>query len=424
MNRSIAPAMNTIDSVILPEIRQVKLDNEVLVYLLNEGDQEVIKVEWMFKAGKWYEPKNLMADLATRMLREGTTKHSAKAIADAFDYYGASFNTGAGFETGGASLYSLSKHIDQLIPLAFETFSDSVFPENELKTIAANRKQKLAVDLEKNDVIANRNFANALYGKTHPYGRVTEFTDFEQISSQDLSAFFRKYYTASNLVIIVSGKFDEKSVVQSLNNHFGSKSWLGEKVASNLNYAIEPSKELIQHTEKADSVQSAVVAGNRTINKLHPDFMKLSILNTLFGGYFGSRLMKNIREEKGFTYGIHSTLASYPHDAFLEISSEVGKEVREQTLKEIEHEINRLRTEPISAEELSVVKNYLSGKILRSIDGPIKFSETLKNLIIYGQDTKYIQQYLKTVREVSAEELMDTAKKYLDWEKIVKVTVG
>lgn len=424
MNRSIAPAIDTIDSLTLPDIRQVNLDNEVPVYLLNEGDQEVIKVEWMFKAGKWYEPKNLMADLVTRMLREGTTKHNAKEIADAFDYYGASFNTGAGFETGGASLYSLSKHIDQLIPLAFETFCDSVFPESELKTITANRRQKLAVDLEKNDFVANRNFVQALYGKAHPYGRVTEFTDFEQVSSADLRAYFQKYYTASNLVIIVSGKFDEKGVVQSLNNYFGTKSWLGEKITSNLDWAVEPSKDFIQHMEKADSVQSAVVVGNRTINKLHPDFMKLSILNTVFGGYFGSRLMKNIREEKGFTYGIHSTLASYPHDAFLEISSEVGKEVREQTLKEIEYEIKRLRTEPVDGEELMVVKNYLSGKILRSIDGPMKFSETIKNLIIYGQDTSYIQQYLKAVREITAAELMETANKYLDNEKMYQVTVG
>lgn len=424
MNRSIAPEIDTIESVTLPEIRQINLDNGVPLYLLNEGDQEVIKVEWMFNAGKWYEPKNLMADLAARMLREGTSKHSAKEIADAFDYYGASFNTGAGFETAGASLYSLSKHINQLIPLAFETFSDSVFPDDELKTIAASRKQKLAVDLEKNDFIANRNFVNALYGKIHPYGRVTEFTDFEQVSSNDLLEYFKKYYTASNLVIIVSGRFDEKMVIQSLNTYFGSNSWMGEKINADLNYTIKPSTEMVHHTDKADSVQSAVVVGGRTINKLHPDFMKLSILNTLFGGYFGSRLMKNIREEKGFTYGIYSSLATYPHDAFIEISSEVGKEVREQTLKEIEFEINRLRNEEVDAEELTVVKNYLSGKMLRNIDGPLKYSETLKNLIIFGQDTSYIHQYLQTIRTITAADIQEMAVKYLDYTKMYRVSVG
>ena len=424
MNRSIAPAIDTIESVTLPEIRQLKLDNGVPVYLLNEGDQEVIKVEWMFKAGKWYEPKNLMSDLAARMLREGTGKLNAKEIADAFDYYGASFNTGAGFETAGASLYSLSKHINQLIPLAFETFSDSVFPENELKTIVASRKQKLAVDLEKNDFVANRNFVNALFGKTHPYGRVTDFTDFEKVNSADLLEYFRKYYTASNLVIIVSGRYDEKAVLQSLNHHFGSKSWTGEKININLNYTIEPSAELVHHTDKPQSVQTAVVAGNRTINKLHPDFMKLSILNTLFGGYFGSRLMKNIREEKGFTYGIYSSLATYPHDAFIEISSEVGKEVREQTLHEIEFEINRLRNEEVNAEELTVVKNYLSGKMLRNIDGPLKYSETLKNLIIFGQDTSYIHQYLQTIRNITVTDIQEMAVKYLDFTNMYRVSVG
>ncbi|MBL0308874.1 MAG: insulinase family protein [Bacteroidetes bacterium] len=423
MNRSIAPPIDTIDTITLPEIKQVKLDNKVPVYLLNEGDQDVIKVELMFRAGKWYEPKNLMADIISRMLREGTTKHNAKQIADSFDYYGASFNTGAGFETAGASLYSLTKHIDKLLPLAFETFSESNFPEHELVTIVANKKQKLRVELEKNDFIANRNFVQALYGSTHPYGRITEFSDFEQITTDDLKAFYKKYYTGSNLTIIVSGKFDDK-IIKGLNQYFGNNDWVGERGLPILDYPIEASETLVHHTDKADSVQSAVVVGNLSINKTHPDFLKLSIMNTVFGGYFGSRLMKNIREERGFTYGIYSSLASYPHGAFIEIASEVGKEVREATLNEIEHEINLLRTELVGEEELSVVKNYMSGKILRSIDGPIKFSETLKNLIIYGQDTSYIHQYLRAVREITAEQIMETANKYLDYDKMYKVTVG
>ena len=178
------------------------------------------------------------------------------------------------------------------------------------------------------------------------------------------------------------------------------------------------------HTEKADSVQSAIVVGNLSINKLHPDFLKLSVLNTVFGGYFGSRLMSNIREEKGYTYGIYSSFASYPHSGFIEIASEVGKDVRDATLNEIEKEINTLRTELISDEELQVVKNYMSGKILRSIDGPLKFSETLKGLLIYNQDVSYIHQLLKTVREVTAPELRELAVKYLDYNKMYKVTVG
>lgn len=423
MNRIDAPEINLIDHIELPQIEKTALDNGVPVYILNSGEQEVIKIELMFKAGKWFEKKNLIADVTNRLLREGTKTKSAKQIADTFDYYGANFHTSAGFENGSASLYSLSKHAETLIPLFFEIFQESVFPEQELKTILTNRKQRFTVDLQKNDFLANRNFVNALYGQNHPYGRITQFADFENITVEDLRTFYRKYYNASNLTIIVSGKFDA-SIIKQLNQYFGSTGWIGEKAEDNIVHPTEGSKELVHHTEKADSVQSAIVLGNLTINKTHPDFLKLSVLNTVFGGYFGSRLMSNIREEKGYTYGIYSSFASYPQGGFLEIASEVGKDVRDATLNEIKHEINVLRTELIDDEELQVVKNYMSGKILRSIDGPMKFSETLKGLIIYNQQPEYIQKLLKTVREVNAEELLQLANKYFDYEKMYKVTVG
>ena len=423
MNRTLAPEINLIESITLPKVETVTLDNGVPVYILNEGDQAVVKIELMFKAGKWFEEKNLVADLTNRMLREGTQKQNAKQLADVFDYYGANFNNAAGFETGGASLYSLTKHVDNLLPMFYEIFTESVFPENELSTIVTNRKQRLSVDLKKNDFVASREFVNALYGKNHPYGRVTEPENFENISINDLKSFYKKYYTASNLTIIVSGKFDD-SLIKKMNQYFGNKNWIGEKANENISHVVESSSQLIHHTEKADSVQSAIAIGNLSINKTHPDFQKLSVLNTLFGGYFGSRLMSNIREEKGYTYGIHSSFASYPHGGFIEISSEVGKDVREATMKEIAYEINVLRTELIDDEELQVVKNYLCGKILRSIDGPMKFSETLKGLLIYKQDLSYIQELLKTIRVVTSEELLELANKYFDYDKMYKVTVG
>lgn len=423
MNRTQAPEIKLIESVSLPEFELLHLDNGVPVYVINEGGQEVVKLELMYKAGKWFEEKNLVADFTNRMLREGTTKHSAKAIAGKFDFYGANINTGVGYETGGAVLYSLTKQTDHLLELLFEIFTESTFPEREFETIINNKRQKFTVELKKNEFLANRNFVNALYGPNHPYGRVTEFEHYEQMNTDDLKAFFKKYYHPANLTIILSGKFDAQ-LIKKINQYFGAAGNGGEKASENITHTIEPAKELVQHFEKADSVQSAVVLGNISINKRHPDFLKLSVLNTVFGGYFGSRLMSNIREEKGFTYGIYSSFVSYPHGGFIEIASEVGKEVREATLNEIKYEINRLRNELTGDEELQIVKNYMSGRILRSIDGPMKFSETLKGLILYGQDVSYIQQLLKTVREVRSEELLELANKYLDYDKMYKITVG
>jgi zinc protease len=423
MNRTEAPEIKLIEQVDIPEFELVHLDNGVPVYVINAGEQEVVKLELMYKAGKWFEEKNLVADYTNRMLREGTARHTAKAIADKFDFYGANINTGVGYETGGAVLYSLTRQIDHLLELLVEIFTESTFPDREFETIISNKKQKFAVELKKNEFLANRNFVNALYGQNHPYGRVTEFEHFDKMSTADLKAFFKKYYNTNNLTIILSGRFDEQ-LIKKINRFFGNKNQGGEKASESITYVVEPAKELIHHVEKADSVQSAVALGNLSINKKHPDFLKLSVLNTVFGGYFGSRLMSNIREEKGYTYGIYSSFVSYPHGGFIEIASEVGKEVREATLNEIKYEIDRLRNELIDDEELQIVKNYMSGRILRSIDGPMKFSETLKGLILYNQDVSYISLLLKTVREVGNTELLELANKYLDYDKMYKITVG
>lgn len=423
INRAIEPAIQLIESITLPKVEVISLDNGVQVHVINAGEQEVVKVELLFKAGKWFETKNLVSDFTNRMLREGTATHTGKEIADIFDYHGANLNFGAAYETAGAVMYSLSSRAEILIPLLYEVFTEAIFPDNEYATIANNRKQRLKVDLEKNDFVANRNFVDALYGQNHPYGRITNFEDFDIMTPADLRSYYKQYYNPANLTIIVSGQV-KNSLLKELNKYFGSTAWKGEKALDTISHPAQPSAQLVHHTEKADSVQSAVAIGNISINKTHPDFLKLSVLNTVFGGYFGSRLMSNIREEKGYTYGIYSSFASYPHGGFLEIATEVGKDVREKTLKEIEFEINELRNELIDEEELQTVKNYMSGRILRSIDGPLKFSEVIKNLIIYGQTTNSIHQALKTVREVKAEELNELAKKYLDYDKMYKITVG
>ncbi|MFN8285452.1 MAG: pitrilysin family protein [Chitinophagales bacterium] len=423
MNRAIEPPINTITEISLPSVDVRTLDNGVPVYMINAGGQEVVKLELLFKAGKWYEEKNLVADLTNRMLREGAAGKTAKQIADVFDYYGTNVNYGAAFETAGVVMYSLSRNAGKVLPLLAEIFTEADFPEKELGIVVNNRKQRLAVEMEKNDFLANRAFVSALFGKTHPYGRVTEPGDFDAFNTKDLRDFYKRYYNAANLVLIVSGKFDE-SVFSDLNKYFGSKSWLGLKAPDTINYPIQSASELVLHTEKADSVQSAVICGNLSINKYHPDFQKLSVLNTVFGGYFGSRLMSNIREEKGYTYGIYSSFVSYPHHGFMEIAAEVGKDVRQSTLNEIEKEINTIRTELIAEEELEIVKNYMCGKILRSVDGPLKYSETLKGLIIYNQDASYIRELLQTIRSVTAAELLELAKVYFDFDKMYKVTVG
>lgn len=423
MNRTQAPRIKTVDAIDILPVEQIKLDNGIPVYIINAGEQEIVKIDFVFEAGKWYEPKNLLADFVNRMMREGVKGKSAKDIADILEFYGCNLESSVSFTNAGFQLYSLNKHLPLVLPLMMEIFTEASFPEDEFLTMLNNRKQKHTERLAKNDYVANRNFLSAMWGPKHPYGRVTEFEDFENVTTGQLRDFYTQHYNAANCFIVIAGRLND-TLVKSLNSVFGSSSWLGSKLSKDIYFEPSASQEFRQHTEKQDSVQTSVMIGNATINKYHPDYDKFSVVNTVFGGYFGSRLMANIREDKGYTYGIYSSLTSYQHGGILEVSAEVGKEVSEATISEVQNEINAMRNELIDAEELDTVKNYLTGRLMRSVDGPMKYSDVYKGLVLYGKDGDYINQYLKVIRDITAEEIRDLSQQYLDFDKMFKITVG
>lgn len=175
---------------------------------------------------------------------------------------------------------------------------------------------------------------------------------------------------------------------------------------------------------KADAVQFGLRLGKRIIGKNHPDYHGLKVLNTVFGGYFGSRLMSNIREDKGYTYGIGSAVVSYENDAVFTIATEVGKEVADAALNEIRFEINKIRTELIPQAELDTVRSYLQGVYMSSFDGPFSLIDRFRDLYHFGLDYAYFHNYLKTVQTISPEELQQLALTYFDPESMVTVVAG
>lgn len=421
-DRSIAPSLQTMTTFAPAAVTRRSLANGVPVYLIPGGIAGVVRLEWLFRAGKWYEPKNLVADFANRMLREGTQEYTAAQLADFFDGYGSNFSSSCGFEVAGVSLHTLSRFADKQLGMIKHLITSSVFPEKELNTILSNRKQRLAIELEKNDFLANRLFAQALYGKNHPYGRITEFSDLENIRREELLEFHRKHLHSGHLSLVISGDITE-ALWNELELQFGGNDWGGTQVSLPA-HQVEPGTEKESYLERPQAVQTTLLMGIRTVHKKHEDFNRLYVLNAVFGGYFGSRLMTNIREEKGYTYGIYSTLNTYPHDTFLEINADVGKANRLDAIREIGIEMEKLREELISEEELFVVKNYLTGKILRSTDGPYKMADTFKNLIALDLDEQYLGRFVTELWEMTPEMLLETAKKYFDYPSLYKISVG
>jgi len=423
----------TVDRTKRPEIRRIErlsiipaekrqLGNGLPVYVINQGTQDVCSIELNFNAGKWQQQQKLVARFTNLMLREGTRSYTSKELSEKLDFYGAFLRTHSGTDRASVSLVSLNKHLMEVFPLFAEVVREPVFPENELETALTNSRQRLKVNKTKNDYLADRAITRLIFGSEHPYGSEPEDADYDKVNSEVLKKFYAAYYTGSNCYMMVSGKISDDTM-RLIEKYFDDTSW--SKTASLAGEReIKPSPELKYRQKTAHAVQSSIRIGKRLFNKTHPDFQKLQVLNTLLGGFFGSRLMTNIREEKGYTYGIHSGLSSLVRDGYFFVNTEVGSEVVQDALNEIYKEINRLKTELIPEDELELVRNYLSGKILSGLDGPFRLADFYNGLIIYGLDIDYVHRLLHTVKTVTPQELKELAQKYLNTEEMYEVVVG
>ncbi|MBL0055394.1 MAG: insulinase family protein [Chitinophagaceae bacterium] len=388
------------------------LDNGVPVYCIDAGAQDVLQIEMVFYAGNWIEEKKNLAAVTNFMLKSGTGSRTAYQINEDFEYYGAYCNRACYNETAVITLSTLNKQLPFLLPVVAEMITDSVFPESELSIYKQNSKQRLSVNLKKSDFVAARLSDAYVYGENHPYGRYTNREDIDALETAEIKAFFQQYYVNGECVLFVSGKLPA-GLQQQLNNAFGKLSLRKPSFSVNP-IAVEPVTGKKYRIENdPDGVQGSIRIIRPFPNRHHPDFMKVMVLNTLFGGFFGSRLMSNIREDKGYTYGIHSYVQNHLQQSAWLISTEAGKDVCEATIEEVYREMKLLREEPIGAEELSLVRNYLMGTILGDLDGPFQIMGRWKNLLLNKLEENYFYESIQTIKTISAPELQELAKKYL-----------
>lgn len=421
LNRSIAPASNQINDIhfIAPEVAQ--LTNGIKVFTINAGQQELVRIEFIFQNVNYDTNKPLQAVSVNSLINNGTPTMSAKEIAEKVDYYGAFLQTEYAADLTTLTLYSLNKHLVSVLPIIWSLLNESIFPQQELDIFIQNQKQKLSVNLQKNDFLARKTFANAIFGQTS-YGADIAMEDYDALNRIDLLSYFKAAFKPENCVIIAAGKFEDKEF-NLLNEVFGGN-WLNHEAMLVNSFRYEPKLGRDIYIEKADAVQSAIRMGKLSINRNHPDFPALQVLNTVLGGYFGSRLMTNIREDKGYTYGIGSGVASLKDAGYFFIATEVGTDVCASALQEIEKEVNLLKTEAVGAEELNLVRNYMLGSMLGSLENAFSHADKFKNIYFSGLDYDYYQKYIQTVKTISPEEIKDMANTYLDWEGMTKVVVG
>ncbi len=422
LNRNYTPNIRPVENINYQQPLIQQLDNGIPVYQLQTGTQDLVKIEFIFNAGLYYEPKALVSWFTNKMLKEGTLNYSAGQIAERIDYYGAHLELNADKDTANITVYTLNKYMVEVLQVVEEVIFYPSFPENELNIKIQNKKQEYIVNSKKVRNLARWKFNELIFGEVHPYGKFVSVDDYDTIVQKDLIDFHMRNYFVSDCKIIVAGKI-HKNLMGILNKYFGRYNDK-QKRKDQLAKPFNTSKLHQVHYKKEDAMQSAIRIGKKMFNKKHPDFLKLKVLNTILGGYFGSRLMTNIREDKGYTYGIGSAIVSMQHSGYFFIASEVGAEVTQKAINEIYHEIDILQNEKIADSELQLVKNYMLGSFLRSIDGPFALSENFKGLVEYGLDYTYLESFVDIVKEINADEILLLAQRYLDKNTLFELKVG
>jgi predicted Zn-dependent peptidase len=408
--------------VSIQEAKSFRLNNGVPVFLIEAGTEEIMRLEFVFRAGQVKEHLPLLASTCNLMLSEGSENYSSEELNRLLDFYGIFFNQSAEKDSAGIVLFFLNKHIEKVLELSREILFRPVFPQPELNSLMKKRLRWYLVNREKVQNLAMDQFFESVFGKSHPYGYQIREQDFENVTPAILSDFHTKYYTPENMTIIISGKLHSKTS-DLLNSYFGEHG-SNKNIREVPPYPLKGEKSKKIHISKPGTVQNAIRIGSATINKRHSDYPGLKILDSILGGYFGSRLMKNIREKKGLTYGISSTISSLDLSGYKVISTEVGQKNCQRVIEEIYKEIKLLQNVGVKDSELAVVRNYMSGEMLRMFDGPFALAESFKSAWEFGLDNNYYYRLAEKIKTIEADEIIELARTYYNIDALYEITVG
>ena len=402
--------------IVKPEIQVLNSGRKVII--VNGGDQEVIKIELIFEAGRWHEPHRGVSHFMSTLLQKGTKKYNSFQIDNRFEYYGVHLEIQPGFDYTSVALYGLSKNIPFVLDLLLDVLVNPNFPEQELQQAKTIYKQGLKINLEKTSYIASREFRKNIFGENHPYGSDIELSDIDSIEQNHLVEFHQKYFSPH--CIILSGKIDVPTIeliISTFNN-------LELKVVNSPNHYSSPSATRYLHIDKANSVQTSIRMGHKSLTRSDLNYPELLLFNHILGGYFGSRLMKNIREEKGLTYGIHSSIQILKKDSYFVIGADVNIENKELTISEIKNELNELKDNVISQEELEIARNHFVGSLQSELNTPFAHADKIKVITLFDLPENFYSELVKRLFDVNAYQLLEFANDNFSEEELHIISVG
>lgn len=421
MPKSVPPPIFPVGNVVLPKVETHVLSNGLPCYHINRGTQDVVRIEFVCWGGRPFEQHPLVARATAALLKEGSKQLNGSAIAEHFDYYGAGLSVPFQMDTGNLAMFALVRQLPNVLPVFLDLLCEPRYDAADLQSYKRRKQQSLQEDLGKAEVVAYRQITECFYGSDHPYGYNSSPSTFADLQVEWLREHHHRCFHAGNAFVLISGRFDEETA-SYLHEQLAQIPVRTAAKASDWT-ATETTPQTVRLLHEPGG-QAAIRMGRRLFDRVHPDANGVYVLTQLLGGYFGSRLMENIREDKGYTYNISAAYDTLRFDGTLQIDTEVSKEYLEPTLVEIHRELRRLQEELVQEEELQMLRNYLMGSFLTMVDGPFNWAETVRTLKSEGQDINALQGLIDAVKTIQPAELQRLAQQYFRAEDLWTVIVA
>lgn len=428
LDRSVPPKPGKPKDLNFPKFFETKTSNGITVLVIEDKRLPLVTSRFVFKSGSYLdyfnEKKSGLASLMSELLTKGTPSRVATQIAEEVDYIGASLSSGSDYDATYVSSYSLKKYFDIIFDIMCDIILNPVFAEEEISRLKEQRLNSLLSMIDDGDYVSDKIFRRIVFKDT-PYAYPGEGSkdSIERINRDDILSLYKKIFVPENLIAAFVGDITPDEALAKMDEKFST--WTKSEMSeTKILEANETGKTKVYLSEKKEAVQSSLKVGHLGIKRNNPDFIPVFTMNMILGGYFTSRINKNLREDNGYTYGARSHFSAYKHSGDFSVSTEVKNEITADTLKEIFKEIRDMKENFITDSELQSVKSYISGNFPLQLETPNAIASKVINLKLHGLEDDYYNTYIRKVNEFTKKDIKDTAEKYLHPDNLIISIAG
>lgn len=409
----------------IPEPYETRLQNGLGLVLIEDKRLPLISFRLAFRSGDANDPAELpgLSDMMSHLLTEGTETRTSRQIAEEIELLGATLSVGSSSDFTTVAASGLSVFAHEVLELVADVTLRSTFPQNEVDLARENTKQLLIQQRAQPTFLASERMAKVMFG-SHPYSVVSPTPEMlDALTREDLLAFRKRTFIPNNAELIVIGDFDQKSLIAEVEDRFAG--WQADTVRK-VDYAARPrrSQRTIYMVDRPGSAQSNIVIANESITRKHPDYFPMLLMHTILGANASSRLFMNLREHKGYTYGAYSTLDARRLAGTFRASAEVRTAVTGDSLREFFYELNRIRDEKVSDEEITNAKSYLTGVFPIRIETQDGLSDQIVSMKMFDLADDYLRTYREHVNAVTTADIKRVAQEHVTPNRAAIVIVG